>query len=202
MATYIDKEEELGQQEWDGRTHKGAAFIAGAMAGMAMTIAMLLLLLLGITPRSVSNLVADKIAATAGPGITEFFIQTIGALGKEILFFTVLVGQVVVGGLLGLLLVSLTGRTRNRPIVWRNSFVISTGVWLFFILAGLPLLDQGFLGVGLETDQISTLVISFMLFQLFGLILSNIHNDALLLLRCSVIKTCLHVIHSIFKTTY
>jgi DMSO/TMAO reductase YedYZ molybdopterin-dependent catalytic subunit len=171
MATYTEEEEELGQQEWDGRTHKGAAFLAGALAGMAMTIAMLLLLLLGITPRSVSNLVADKIAATAGPGITEFFIQTIGALGKEMLFFTVLLGQVVVGGLLGLLLVSMTGRTKNRQIVWRNSFIISTGFWLLFIVAGLPLLDLGFLGVGLETDQISTLVISFLLFQLFGLML-------------------------------
>ncbi|MDB5080819.1 MAG: hypothetical protein JWP00_2743 [Chloroflexi bacterium] len=169
--TYIDEEEEIEQQEWDGRSHRKAAFIAGAVAGMAMTIVMLGLLLLGVTPRSLSNLVADKIAATAGPGITEFFIQTIGTLGKQLLFLMVLLGQVVVGGLLGLLLVRITGRTGTRQTVWRNSFIISTGAWMLFVVAGLPLLDQSFLGVGLGTDQIATLIISFMLFQLFGIVL-------------------------------
>ena len=170
MAIQIEEVEELDQEEWDGRTHRGAAFIAGAVAGMALTIMMLILLLLGVTPRSVSNLVSDKIAATAGPGVTEFFIQTIGSLGKEMLFLSVLIGQVLVGGLLGLLLVTITGRT-TRQTVWRNSYIISTGFWLVFIVAGLPLLDQGFLGSGLEKDQISTLIISFMLFELFGLVL-------------------------------
>jgi DMSO/TMAO reductase YedYZ molybdopterin-dependent catalytic subunit len=173
MATIIDELEEQDQQEWDGRQKRGASFLAGALAGMVMTIVMLILLLLGVTPRSVSNLVADKIAATAGPGVTEFFIQTIGALGKEMLFLTVLIGQVLVGGLLGLLLAFITGHTTRQQIVWRNSFIISTGFWLVFIGAGLPLLDQGFLGSGLENDQIATLIISFMLFQLFGLILGN-----------------------------
>ncbi|HEX2914975.1 MAG TPA: molybdopterin-dependent oxidoreductase [Chloroflexia bacterium] len=169
MATYAGSKRVKNPEKWDGRRHKGAAFLAGAMAGMGMTIAMLALILLGITPRSVANLVADRIAALAGPGITEFFIQTIGSLGKEFLFLTVLLGQVVAGGLLGLLLAFITGATRRRNVIWRNSFVISTAVWLFFVLAGLPLLDQGFMGVALGNDQISTLVISFLLFQLFGL---------------------------------
>ncbi|MBN9392808.1 MAG: molybdopterin-dependent oxidoreductase [Chloroflexi bacterium] len=171
MATIITDEEELDQQEWDGRTRRGTSFLAGALAGMVMTIVMLAMLLLGVTPRSISNLVSDKIASVAGPGITEFFIQTIGALGKEMLFLTVLIGQVVVGGFLGLLLAFITGRTDRQQTVWRNSFIISTGFWLLFVIAGLPLLDQGFLGSGLEKDQIATLIISFMLFQLFGLTL-------------------------------
>lgn len=171
MATVINDEEELDQQEWDGRNKRGTSFLAGALAGMVMTIVMLALLLIGVTPRSISNLVSDKIASVAGPGVTEFFIQSIGALGKEMLFLTVLIGQVVVGGLLGLLLAFITGRTNEQQTVWRNSFIISTGFWLVFILGGLPLLDQGFLGSGLEKDQIATLIISFMLFQLFGLTL-------------------------------
>lgn len=171
MASIIDEDIETGQQEWDGRTKRGASFLSGALAGMVMTIVMLVLLLLGVTSRSVSNLVSDKIASLAGPGITEFFIQSIGALGKEMLFLTVLIGQVVVGGLLGLGLAFVTGRTTHPQTVWRNSFIISTGFWLVFVVAGLPLLDQGFLGVGLEKDQIAMLIISFMLFQLFGLVL-------------------------------
>ncbi len=173
MAAIIDDIEEQDQQQWDGRNKRGATFLAGTLAGMVMTIVMLLLLLLGFTPRSVSNLVADKITATAGPGITEFFIQTIGSLGKEILFLLVLIGQVLVGGLLGLLLAFMTRHTTRQQTVWRNSFIISTGFWLVFVIAGLPLLDQGFLGTGLEKDQPSTLIISFMLFELFGLILGS-----------------------------
>ena len=46
MATHIEEEEELDQKEWDGRTHRRAAFIAGAVAGMAMTIVMLILIII------------------------------------------------------------------------------------------------------------------------------------------------------------
>ncbi len=170
MAIEIDEKQAIGSSGWDGRLHKWAAFRAGVVAGMSMTIAMLILLLMGVTPRSMANLVSDKIAATAGAGIQEFFIQTVGALGKEMLFLSVLLGMVVVGGLLGLLFASVTGRTEQSQVVWRNSFVLSTSFWLVFVVIGLPLVDQGFLGAGLGPDQVATLVISFLLFQLYGLV--------------------------------
>lgn len=170
MAIHIEEKQLKEAGGWDGRLHQGAAFRAGLIAGMSMTIAMLILLLLGITPRSLANLVSDKIAATAGAGIQEFFIQSVGPLGKEFLFLTVLIGQVIVGGLLGLLFGRVTGLTTEKQLVWRNSFVMSVGFWLVFVLVGLPLVDVGFLGSGLGNDQVSTLVISFLLFQLFGLV--------------------------------
>ncbi len=173
MAVQIEKNQEMREddsQGWDGRAHRWSAFAAGLVAGMSMTIAMLILLLLGVTPRSLANLVSDKIATVAGAGIQEFFIQNIGPLGKEILFLSVLIGIAVVGGLLGLGFAQVTGRTEERSVVWRNSFIMSTGFWLVFIIAIFPLLDLGFLGAQLETDQISTLVISFLLFQVFGLV--------------------------------
>ncbi len=176
MASQVSKKKPVAlpippANTWDGRLHLGTAFVAGAVAGMSMTITMLLLLLLGVTPRSLSNLVADKIAALSGPGVTEFFIQSIGSLGKDLLFLSVLLGQVVVAGLLGIGLARITGRTHERQNIWRNSFVLSVSFWIIFVLVGLPLLDLGFLGSGLGPDQISTLIISFMLFQLFGLVL-------------------------------
>ena len=168
MATITKTPYTAYQESWDGRKYKGAAFLAGLVAGMTMTITMLILLLLGVTPRSLANFVSDKIAALAGPGITEFFIQTIGALGKEMLFLFVLVGQAVVGGLLGLAFGRITGRTSSRQLIWRNSFILSTVVWLVFVIALFPLLDLSFLGADLGNDQIATLIISFMLFTLFG----------------------------------
>ncbi len=171
MAVFSGSKPKISYSDsWDGRSHKGAAFLAGMIAGMGMTITMVILLLLGVTQRSLANFVSDKIAALAGPGVTEFFIQTVGALGKEMLFLAVLIGQVIVGGLLGLAFGAITGRTTAQAKVWRNSFILSTGFWLVFIGLLFPILDLGLLGSTLGNDQISTLIISFMLFQLFGLI--------------------------------
>jgi DMSO/TMAO reductase YedYZ molybdopterin-dependent catalytic subunit len=166
----IDTSENIGTVAgWDGRRHKKAAFLAGTMAGMIMTIIMLFFLLTGATPRSLANLVSDKVATIAGPGVTEFFIQSIGALGKQMLFLFVLIGQVIVGGLLGLLFTTFTPATANKTLIWRNSFLLSIGFWLLFVFLGFPLLDQGFLGAYLGNDQPGVLVISFVLFWIFGL---------------------------------
>lgn len=167
MAVTLEETVE-NKPTWDGKKSKKAAFLAGIMAGMIMTAVMLGLLILGFTQRSIANLVSDKIASVAGAGITEFFIQNIGALGKEMLFFSVLIGQVLTGGLLGFLFGLVTGPVTQRQTVWRNSFILSVGFWFFFVLVGLPLVGQGFLGEGLGVDQLPTLVMSFGLFQLFG----------------------------------
>ena len=155
--------------EIDGAHNKKAAFISGLMAGMVMTAVMLILLLTGITTRSLGNFVADKMAALAGPQVTEFFIQSIGPLGKDILFFFVLIGQALVGGLLGIGFAVVTGKTTSRSVIWRNSFILSTGFWLVFMVVVSPILNIGVFGSSLGNDQGSTLVISFLLFGLFGL---------------------------------
>jgi DMSO/TMAO reductase YedYZ molybdopterin-dependent catalytic subunit len=170
MAIDTGETEKIGTLPgWDGRRHKKAAFLAGAMAGMIMTVIMLFFLLTGATPRSLANLVSDRIAVLAGAGITEFFIQTIGPLGKQMLFLFVLIGQVIVGGLLGLLFTTFTPPTANKTLIWRNSFLLGIGFWLLFVFLGFPLLEQGFLGAYLGNDQIGVLAISFVLFWIFAL---------------------------------
>ena len=155
--------------EIDGPHHKKAAFLAGLMAGMVMTAVMVILLLTGVTARSIGNFVSDRLAALAGPQVTEFFIQTIGPLGKDMLFLFVLIGQALVGGLLGIGFAVVTGKTTSRATVWRNSFILSTGFWLVFMVVLFPILNVGVFGAGLGNDQTATLVISFLLFALFGL---------------------------------
>jgi DMSO/TMAO reductase YedYZ molybdopterin-dependent catalytic subunit len=151
--------------------HRWTVFGAGAFASATMTILMVLLLLTGLTSRSVANLIADKLATVFPPQIQEFFIQSIGPLGKSLLFNGVLLGQVAVGGLLALLMFWLWPYIENKQTLWRNAFIISTGTWFVVVLVVLPLTEAGLAGANLGSDQILVLVSSFLLFQVYGLAL-------------------------------
>lgn len=154
---------------YDGRNHKGAVFAAGAIAGMVFTAAMWLSLALGVSHRTLANLIADKIASLVPANFTESVIQAIGPLGKELVFYSVLLGQVAVGGLLGLLFVWLWPRVEGSAALFRNTYILATAIWFLFMLVGLPFVDGGFLGSSLGPDQIPILIISFVLFEVFGL---------------------------------
>ncbi len=168
MAVTVDKK--AGQNYYyNAAGNRRTVFAAGAIAGMVMTVAMWLLLVLGVSSRTVANLIADKIASIVPASFTESIIQAIGPLGKELVFFGVLIGQVLFGGLLGLVLSWLWPRIENRSVLFRNAFILATAVWFLFMLVGLPLTDSGFLGSSLGENQISLLITSFILFQIFGL---------------------------------
>jgi DMSO/TMAO reductase YedYZ molybdopterin-dependent catalytic subunit len=154
---------------YNGRYHKKAAFGAGLFAGGIFTLSMLVLLWTSITPRSLANLVADRLSNLLPASFTEFFIQSIGPLGKQAEFFSVLLGQTIFGGLLGLLFVWIWPQIQGKQLLARNVFIFMTIVWLVCILVGLPLVNTGFLGVQLGDQQVSTLELSFVLFQVFAL---------------------------------
>ncbi len=170
MALATDKTS--GQSSsYNGRNHKGAVFAAGAVAGMIFTLAMLLLLVIGLTPRSVANLIADTVAGIVPASFTEVVIQAIGPLGKQLVFAGVLLGQVLFGGLIALLLVGLWPRFETRQELFRNIYLLTVGLWFVFVLAGVPLIGGGLLGAELGPDQLSVLISSFVLFQLYGMAL-------------------------------
>lgn len=182
MATDIkdthttETSDEDEQAYYNGRLHKRSAFLAGLFAGFIFTAVMLALLWLAITPRSLGNLIADRLSNLLPATFTEFFIQTIGPLGKQIEFFSVLLGQILFGGLLGLLFVWVWPQIKGRSLVARNSFILATVSWLVFMLAVLPLVNAGFFGTTLGDNQVITLVTSFVLFQIFGLAFSSFYQ--------------------------
>ena len=156
---------------FENKTHKWAIFGAGAFAAAAMTLTMLFLQIIGVIPRTLANILSDKLAALFPAQIQEFFIQSIGSLGKTLLFYGVLLGQIGAGGLLAIFLFWFVPSVENRQILWRNSFILSVSVWVITALIGLPLMGVGFAGADLGQDQTITLISSFLLFQLYGLAL-------------------------------
>ncbi len=151
-----------------GSHHKWAATFSGFFAGFVFSAVMLILLWANITPRSLANLVADRFSNLLPGSFTEFFIQSIGPLGKQIEFYSVLLGQVLFGGLLGLLFVLIFPQIKGRNLLARDAFLLATAVWAVFILAVLPIIGQGFLGSELGNDQLIILVSSLVLFEIFG----------------------------------
>ncbi|MEI6043870.1 MAG: molybdopterin-dependent oxidoreductase [Chloroflexota bacterium] len=154
---------------YNGLDNKRSVFAAGAIAGMVFTGSMWLSLALGLVHRTLANLIADGIAGLVPASFTEGVIQAIGPLGKELVFYGVLLGQVWFGGLLGLLLVWLWPCLENPLTLFRNTFLLVAGFWLLFMIGVLPLLDAGFLGSTLGNDQFPILASSFVLFLLYGL---------------------------------
>ena len=154
---------------YQSSSHKGLVIASGIFAGFIFTFSMLVLLWTNITPRSLANLVADRISNLLPGTFTEFFIQSIGPLGKQLEFFSVLAGQTFVGGLLGFIFIRLWPRILNREALTRRVFIFTTAIWLGVIGLLLPLVDGGFVGSSLGDDQLKILVSSFVLLQVFGL---------------------------------
>jgi DMSO/TMAO reductase YedYZ molybdopterin-dependent catalytic subunit len=154
---------------YNGKSHRRAVFTAGLMAGMLFTSLTWLIVAIGLSQRTLANLVADKIASVVPASFTESIIQAIGPLGKELVYYSVLLGQVVVGGLLGLLFVAIWPRLESKSGLFRSTYIFATAGWFVFMLVGLLLLDAGFLGSSLGDNQLPVLINSFLLFEIFGL---------------------------------
>jgi len=65
VALTVDKLK--SQNYYNTRGNKGMMFAAGAVAGMVFTVGMWLLLIIGLTPRSLANLIAKKLPALCPP---------------------------------------------------------------------------------------------------------------------------------------
>jgi DMSO/TMAO reductase YedYZ molybdopterin-dependent catalytic subunit len=149
--------------------HRWAVFGAGVFASATMTLLILILLWTGLLTRSISNLLADKLASLFPPEVIEATIQAIGSLGKQIMFIGILIGQILVGGLLALLIMWITPRIYDRAQLWRNVFIVTVTLWFLVILVGLPLVDAGFVGSSLGEQQIPLLISTFLLFQVYSI---------------------------------
>ncbi|NWJ44619.1 MAG: molybdopterin-dependent oxidoreductase [Chloroflexi bacterium] len=160
-----------GLYNFENKKHRWTVFGAGAFASATMTLTMLLAQIAGLVPRSLANILSDKLATLFPAQIQEFFIQSIGPMGKTLLFYGVLLGQIVAGGLLALFLIWFVPRIENSQMLWRNSFILSVSIWVVTVLIGLPLMGAGFVGADLGQDQVIILLSSFLLFQLYGLAL-------------------------------
>ena len=116
--------------------HQRAGFAAGLGAGALLTLVMLVLSrVFGLF--SLPELLSYRIIALLPFSVFELGVQTLRGNAKELLLVVVTVGQIVAGGLLGVLWASmaatLPGESRSRrriPAFWQPG--PSGGLLLFF----------------------------------------------------------------------
>src|SRR5688572_5708598 len=132
-----------------------SAFRAGVVAAVVMTgVTLLLRLTLGI--RSVPEMLADGTVSLVPPFVFASVLALLESAAKRLLLVGVVAGQLVAGGLLGLVYVRwwLNRRPTNRRNAWTGSFGLAALVWLATGFVLLPLFGAGIFGASYSAGPI------------------------------------------------
>ena len=157
----------MSAQATNRRLVRGAS--AGAIAGLAMTLTLLLLRYLAGVPL-IGELGADRFL----PMLPVFtFLKVIGMFGgtmisKEIAYFASLLGQLGVGIAAGVLYVLVLRRTRRRAML----LIAGVGlVWLALLGVFFPVLDSNYLGLPSSLAGLTTALGLLIGLAVFGVVL-------------------------------
>ncbi|MDQ6709455.1 MAG: molybdopterin-dependent oxidoreductase [Candidatus Dormibacteraeota bacterium] len=152
------------------RTQMIRGALAGAFAGLAMTLTWLLLRYLAGVPL-VAELGADRFL----PLLPVFtFLKVIGIFGgtmisKEIAYFSSFLGQVAVGMVAGAVYAAVAGRGRNRTIMLAAGVAV---VWIALLAVLFPVLDSNYLGLPSGLANVTTALGLLIGLAVFALVLA------------------------------
>jgi DMSO/TMAO reductase YedYZ molybdopterin-dependent catalytic subunit len=168
------------------RQHQRAGFLAGLIAGAVFTLVMVILArTVGLF--SVPELVGYRIIAAMPLSLFSFGVEKFGGNAKQLLLVGTTIGQIVIGGLLGLLWAdyadTLPGESRpNRrlPAVWQPSYfggIIYAAILFVVIEVGIFfLVDAGLFGSSLPAGVTVTVLAGVIETLVYGLILAFLYR--------------------------
>jgi DMSO/TMAO reductase YedYZ molybdopterin-dependent catalytic subunit len=168
------------------RQHQRAGFLAGLIAGGIFTLLMVTLART-LNLFSVPELVGYRIIAAMPLVLFSAGVETFGGNAKQLLLIGTTIGQVVVGGFLGLLWASyadtLPGESRpNRrlPAVWQPSYfggIVYAAILFVVIEVGIfTLAGAGLFGALLPAGVAPTVVAGLIEVLTYGLTLSFLYR--------------------------
>jgi len=168
------------------RQHQRAGFLAGLIAGGVFTLLMVILArTLGLF--SVPELVGYRIIAAMPLALFSIGVEKFGGNAKQLLLVGTTIGQVIVGGLLGLLWASyadtLPGESRpNRrlPAAWQPSYfggiVYATILFVIIEVGIFTLTGAGLFGALLPAGVAATVVAGLVEVLVYGLTLAFLYR--------------------------
>jgi len=168
------------------RQHQRAGFLAGLIAGGIFTLLMVILArTVGLF--SVPELVGYRIIASMPLELFSIGVEKFGGNAKQLLLVGTTIGQVVLGGVLGLLWASyadtLPGESRpNRrlPAVWQPSLfggIVYAAILFVIIEVGIfALVGAGLFGASLPAGVAATVVAGLIEVLVYGLILAFLYR--------------------------
>ena len=151
----------------------------GLTAGLIMTLIMVALRF-ATASAVLPEVIADWLTRITPPAAFDFFLEHLQVAAKLLMFAVLLVGQVLVGGVLGLIYVRyssklslLTGST------WVRAIALATVAWLVIMVVLSPSIGEGFFGLDLP-ETFSYAFTTYASFLVFALALVELHRIALL----------------------
>ena len=157
-----------------------AGFVLGIVSGLLMTLIMAALRFATSTP-VLPEVIADWITRVTPPALFDFFLENLQVAAKLLMFSVLLAGQVLTGGLLGLIYVRYSSKLALLPgNSWAKVILVATGVWLVFMILVSPLLGAGFFGMSLPNGLVGFTFTTYASFLAFGFSFVEFHRIALM----------------------
>ena len=183
------------------RQHQRAGFLAGLIAGGVFTLLMIgLARTLGLF--SVPELVGYRIIASMPLSLFSFGVETFGGNAKQLLLVGTTIGQVIVGGLLGLLWASYADTLpdesrpgRRLPAVWQPSLfggIVYAAILFVVIEVGIfALVGAGLFGASLAAGLAATVVAGLIETLVYGLTLAFLYRALMAPATGTVVSTAM-----------
>ncbi|MDA0798616.1 MAG: molybdopterin-dependent oxidoreductase [Chloroflexi bacterium] len=130
------------------RPTRRAGFIAGALGGLLMTL-VLVALRFTLDAQILTEVMADWFTRLLPASVFDFFIEQMGFNAKRMLFVLIFLGQIGVGGLIGMAYVRYETEAGYADGFVKRAAILTGGIWAVLALVVSPLLGAGVLGSGL-----------------------------------------------------
>ncbi|MBI2872455.1 MAG: molybdopterin-dependent oxidoreductase [Chloroflexi bacterium] len=151
-----------------------AGLWAGLIAGAALALATVVLRL-AIGAPSLQEVLSDRLLSITPGQLFDFLLERLRQFGKPLMFASLTVGLVPVGGAIGIAYGWTAARLRLRHAPLRQGMVLSVAVWLIASLAVVPLAGGGPFGVSVPGGALGFSAATFIASTVYGLVLATLH---------------------------
>ncbi len=151
-------------------------FLLGAFAGALASAVMLVLRILTPTP-SIAEFVQDALVSVVPGAVFSWVLDRVGFNAKPLMFALIIVGQIAVGGVLGILYTRISP-VRQISIVTAFGDVVlfSVALWALVGFVLLPLTGDGAFGFDRGTDGLPVWMLTFVISVVFTMTLVGLYR--------------------------
>jgi hypothetical protein len=147
---------------------RATGIIAGLVSGLAMvafTIAVRVLL----NALTITELAADWFTSVLPPEVIDYLLESLSYSAKPLMFASLLVAQVLLGGLLGLALITVRtlGAVGRLPI-WLWAPMLAVGLWAVSMVTLVPVFAGGFFGSSVPAGAAGFMLASLGAYVVYG----------------------------------
>ena len=156
-----------------------AGFNIGALAGVAMVLFMVALRFALDTP-VLYEVTADWLTKVTPAFVFDFALERLQVSAKPLMFASILMAQVIVGGGLGILYaVYSPSLPLAESRTWSRGLLLAVGLWLLTVAVITPIIEGGFFALSLPDGARDYLITAFIGMLAYALVLTHLHTIAL-----------------------